>query len=635
MGIYGVDTIDPESLQRPFGKLADTPEGWRKVFEASLQTIRRFLAARDPWAIVAKTSTQLLANMAAKKEQVRAGNLVGAVNHILTETVDVEILVALALMQTSTRKMIPASPANMQRLFPELGKIVSAFLEMQPDRYPVADEREHVIRKVRAHTIYGRNSFFKSDCEAIVPAVFRSFDDASLKVSGFRFSDMFAALVTVAKKVEDRLNVFRDHYRIAYQATSDDEVLPHIDFYCGIAPVAERAWSLGKKHCRTLESLKWAAYQLSELCNDWIYTLDKQELRVELGKESVEFFEKVAIRPGELADANPEHFFMNNPIWRRPFVALDEDRLLLPLPGLLYGFPFLIFESFVSGKQVLEKAYSEARSALLEETIRFHVASAMPSAKTYRNVAWRDDASGVLYENDVIASIGNTIFLFEAKSGRLDDVARRGGEQSLLRNFKELFVAPGEQARRLENYINTSGKDARLWLKETGEAVSLDLDKPKVVHKFSICIEHFASLTSAKHNLKALGAVRDDDAWAPVLSIGELMLIWRYLDTEISFFHYLTRRATLEDLLDFEGDEQDILSMYLINGLCIKSEEVKGKKVRFLEIDEIVRTEKCHARTEASSKSMESHCQAIGRQLSKKFMPMLHCVIGSILFRSS
>jgi hypothetical protein len=75
------------------------------------------------------------------------------------------------------------------------------------------------------------------------------------------------------------------------------------------------------------------------------------------------------------------------------------------------------------------------------------------------------------------------------------------------------------------------------------------------------------------------------------LSLGELMLIWRYLDTEVSFFHYLTRRATFEELVDFEGDEQDILSMYLINGLCIDPEKVQGQ-LRFLSIDGIVRTDK-------------------------------------------
>ena len=359
-----------------------------------------------------------------------------------------------------------------------------------------------------------------------------------------------------------------------------------------ISPIARRAWAKCKKHCKTLDDFRRAAFQLYELCHSWAYTLDKRELRSELGNDEVAFFERISLRPGELATANPEHFFMSNPVWRRPFVALDECTLFLPLPNLFYGFPFRIFEQFFEGRPALEQAYSTARARFLEDMVKAHVATGMPSAKTYHRVMWRDDASGVLYENDVVAVIGNTVFLFEAKSGKLDDVARRGGELSLLRNFRELFVDPGEQASRLENYINTRGKDARLWIKDSEKTVHLDLDKPKVVHKFSICIEHFAALTSAKHNLKVLGAIKDENAWAPVLSLGELMLIWRYLDTEISFFHYLTRRATLEELIDFEGDEQDILSMYLINGLYIDPDKVQGRQLRFLEIDGIVRTGK-------------------------------------------
>lgn len=240
----------------------------------------------------------------------------------------------------------------------------------------------------------------------------------------------------------------------------------------------------------------------------------------------------------------------------------------------------------------LGRAYSQARSSSLEATIQEHVSSAMPSARTYRRVVWDDPGSGKEYENDVVALIGNTIFLFEAKSGRLDEVARRGGESSLVRNFRELFVDPGIQAARLERYLNAKGKNAQLRLKDTGELISLDLEHPKIVHKFSVCIEHFASLTSAKHNLKLFGAIKDDTAWAPVLSIGELLLLWHYLDTEISFYHYLTRRATLEDLIDFEGDEQDILSTYLVNGLCFNPKAIQGRKIIFLEMDHTVKEDR-------------------------------------------
>ena len=386
--------------------------------------------------------------------------------------------------------------------------------------------------------------------------------------------------------------MFFDHWYEARGAESKEEVISHIDFYCGISEAVKRAWSLGRKYCSSLDHFKWAAFQLSELCNSWIFTLQKSDVRLHVGEAALGFIEKISYKPGDLAHYNVEHVFMNNPIWHHPFISLDNDTLLLAAPSLIYSFPLEIFEQFMKPGSTLERAYSRARAKYLEAAIHTHISSGMPSAATYRNVMWRDDISETIYENDVVAILGNTIFLFEAKSGRLEEVARRGGDRSLLRNFRELFVEPGVQASRLERHLNTRGKDAVLWLKDTRERVFLDLEYPKVVHKFSICIEHFASLTSAKHNLKLLGAIDDDSAWAPVLSIGEMLMVWRYLDTEISFFHYLTRRATLEELVDFEGDELDILSTYLVNGLCFDPKKIEGRKIIFLEMDHSVKSDR-------------------------------------------
>lgn len=591
MTIYVVDEADLSKLEHPFAALADKPEEWRVIFGKSLQTIRVFLAAHDGVEVLAKCVHQAMVGAASRKENPR-----WVLNKYepfeLIEPAELEVVQALSLMQVSSRKSIPASPGSMHRFLPEIPKCTYAFSRMQPLRHADNPEREHLIGKIRMQTMLHRNLFVKEDRETVVRSIFRLIDDLTIRELGFAFSEMFSALIALAARIEQRLNEHLDRGRDGLLAESEADALISIEFFCTISPVARRAWAKCKKHCTTLDDFRWGAFQLSELCHAWPYMLDKAELRSMFGEAAVAFFERISLRPGELALANPEHFFMNNPVWRRPFVALDEHTLFLPLPNLFYGFPFQIFEQFLAGLPALEQAYSDARAKFLEDMIETHVSSGMPSARTYQKVMWRDDTTRTLYENDVVALVGNTIFLFEAKSGKLDDVARRGGELSLMRNFKELFVEPGEQARRLENYLNTKGKDARLWIKDTDETVHLDLDKQKVVHKFSICIEHFAALTSAKHNLKVLGTIRDENAWAPVLSIGELMLIWRYLDTEVSFFHYLTRRATLEESVDFEGDEQDILSMYLINGLCIDAEKVRGRQLRFLNIDGVVRTGK-------------------------------------------
>jgi hypothetical protein len=276
----------------------------------------------------------------------------------------------------------------------------------------------------------------------------------------------------------------------------------------------------------------------------------------------------------------------------------------------------------MEGYPNLEAAYESARASYLEEAITALVSTAMPSAAIYRGVVWDDPGTGQTWENDVVAVVGNFIFIFEAKSGQIKDAARRGGTLSLRKNFKELFVEPGEQSGRLENYLNTRQQAAQLRVKATAQPIDLRLDRPKIVFTFSVCIEHFASLTSARHYLKELGLVSDLTPWAPVLSLGELQMIVRFLDSEVSFIHYLTRRATLEQVLDFEGDEQDILSAYLINGLWVDSESLDGRRVLFFGSDAPVRFPKV-ARSdrtvvELQGISLPPLWQAIVRELYRR-----------------
>jgi hypothetical protein len=205
---------------------------------------------------------------------------------------------------------------------------------------------------------------------------------------------------------------------------------------------------------------------------------------------------------------------------------------------------------------------------------------------------WTDPDDGRVWENDVVALVGNFIFIFEAKSGGIKDAARRGGILSLEKNFKDLFIEPGAQAGRLQRYLNTAGERASLRLKSTGTPIDLRMDKPKIVFNFSVCIEHFAALTSAKSYLKDMGLVTDDLMWSPVLSLGELLMIVTYLDSEVSLVHYLTRRSTLEQVIDFHADEQDLLSTYLHNGLAIDGEALQGRKVVLFMSDGAVRTQK-------------------------------------------
>jgi hypothetical protein len=212
MTIYGVDEVDLEKLRHPFTGLADTSDEWHSIFSRSLQTIRTFLAVHDNFEVLAKCVNQVMAGAAAKKENPRWAE--GDYEpFMLIESAELEVVQALALMQLSPRRSIPASPGSMYRFLSEIPKCTYAFLRMQPLRYPEDPEREHLIGKIRTQTMLQRNLFVKDDCEAVVGSMFRLIDDLTVKELGFAFSEMFSALVTLAAKVEQRLNEYLDRGR--------------------------------------------------------------------------------------------------------------------------------------------------------------------------------------------------------------------------------------------------------------------------------------------------------------------------------------------------------------------------------------------------------------------------------------
>ena len=106
-----------------------------------------------------------------------------------------------------------------------------------------------------------------------------------------------------------------------------------------------------------------------------------------------------------------------------------------------------------------------------------------------------------------------------------------------------------------------------------------------------MCLEHLASLSAARGLFEESGYLNANDAWSPVLSLGELKMLSNFLDSEVSFVHYLTRRSLIEAQLNYEGDEQDLLSMYLTNGFCILGQQAEGERVTIYNSDSLVRTQ--------------------------------------------
>ncbi len=554
-------------------------EDWQREFFISRQRLISFIDARDPYLILARSAIRLLTERYQPQPKFRR-----------LEQAEVEMIQTLLLSSEANVRNVPTSPSHFVRFWPLMGRHLHAFMKRQEVTKTTVSTS--VSQRARWQTLYYRNSFTRANCEQVMDGILAKIDKPSCEALGYDLRALFRALSRLHDLVEDRLTHFRRHLADLLRSNKRAKIINAIDFFRSVYPLASRTWRNRTDHFTDIKQLRDAGFQLSELSYPWVFTHPARILEQEFDRPIVEALYGLSYRKGELSSAIAEHVYLNNPIWQKPYIQLENGDLFTPLPQIVFSFPFAIAERLMAPHAGLKTAYEHARSECLESEIAQLVAKAMPSAAVYRHVEWDDPDTGKTWENDVIAQLGNFLFVFEAKSGRIYDAARRGGGLSLQKNFKELFIEPGLQGWRLQNYIDQFRQSASFRLKRDRSRVDLQLDRPKLVYRFSVCFEHLAGLTSAKHHLKDLGLIENEIAWAPVLSLGELQMIARYIDAEPAFQHYLTRRATLEEVLDFDGDEQDLLSMYLTNGLWFDASVLDGRRLSFWEADSFARLPK-------------------------------------------
>lgn len=548
---------------------------WDAEFYAQKRRLEAFLSCRDTDIALGKTAHQCIV------ETILFNN-----RYPNIELAALEAFQALLLTIPPCSSNVPTSPRNFSKHWKVLNRLFRAFSKKQDNLADLEDPVKNLVWRTKLQTIYYRFPFDQDVCAKIVADILGRIDRK--KIVTTNFAAQFETLIGISQLVAERCHEFMSHIAQMLNAESQDEVVSHIEYFCSLSSTANHLWERCKLKQRPLEDIKNLGYQLSELSTPWLFILETYELIGKFGTECVPLLEALSLRPGELSTKNAEHFFMDNPVWEKPFIARPDGNFFLAIQYFPFSYPFKIVERLLGGNADLLDAYSDARSNYLEDAIAVTLKQAMPRAEIYRSVLWDDPDTGARYENDVVAVIGNFIFTFEAKSGKISPAARRGAEKSLLKNVKSLFIEPWEQSQRLQKYLNEHGKNAKLWEKVGERPIKIDLDKPKITFSYSVCLEHLAALSSSKRFFVEAGLVNNDDVWAPVLSIGELLMLSKFLDSEVSFVHYLTRRFHIDEQFDFDGDEQDLLSMYLTNGFCLIGAP-PDKRIMFRDSDDMVR----------------------------------------------
>ncbi|MFW7270068.1 hypothetical protein ACMAUO_19300 [Gluconacetobacter sp. Hr-1-5] len=317
----------------------------------------------------------------------------------------------------------------------------------------------------------------------------------------------------------------------------------------------------------TLRQLRMMLHEYASTGLMLEFLVDPGDLAARIGistqvVESV--FAAIGLVPGVLRAKEPEHLFLDNPVWKRPAIK-DGAEFLLFIPQTIVGFlPDLLRE--LAAEMGLEKRLERRRGRYLENETARLISVALPTARMLPGVKW--SWKGVPYETDVIAVVDKVVVIAEAKSAVLTDAALRGAVNSARRHVKNLLVEPAIQSARLQDILRAASEgDAEAVAVATSLGLGIDAADIKQTIRLSVTLDDFATLASAQAELKYAGWFPDELVQPATMTLADLGTCTDILDRPLFFLHYLIGRERIQRVASVFGDELDYLGTYLNSGL--------------------------------------------------------------------
>jgi hypothetical protein len=277
---------------------------------------------------------------------------------------------------------------------------------------------------------------------------------------------------------------------------------------------------------------------------------------------------------GDLAQLNPEHFFLDNPVWTKPVIRLNDDQHYCCLPQMFFTFAFRILDGLLSKTGSHRDACARRRKQYLEDTVKQILVGGLPDCTAAQNVHWRLGPRE--YETDLLVRVDSFLFVIEAKSGAVTPPALRGAPERLGRQVRELLVEPAQQSQRFaEEFEHAIQVQSDSSSDSPGFLAQLPLDVTGVRHvvRLSVTLEDLGALQSNVAKLVPTGWVPADLRLAPTMTLCDLRVVFEILSSPAERIHYLVRRSELQEQWEYDADEIDLLGLNLETGFNLGNVE--------------------------------------------------------------
>lgn len=429
------------------------------------------------------------------------------------------------------------------------------------------------LLSVKADTILIRGEEHLSTTIRLVQELYSSFDDYISDRFGFttrdsvllfeginsvlqgHFDSRMKSRDSIEEKLRDAVNALRRKPK--HLCTSKDENFLEIIRKQGENEFV-KAQTVAALLSNTTEVLSVTAEELSlhlngAVCNDSILC----------------FLDFLSIRFGEEVD--PPSIETLNPLRVTPIIK-RENQYIIPLLQI-------VSEAFISrlhfeliGDKSFQNTYDKVRSAWMENKVLEGISSLLPSAKVLANCKYGPKKARL--EIDAIGWYDGKLLLIEAKWKKLQLSSRHGNTNSLIEDLSKSILHASEQANRAEAYV-LNNKSVVFTSKQGEELVIRRDDITSIEH---ICVlSNDPQLCHLASKFKKLCEIFHFDSsripWA--ISITDLMVLGKYLESPSYLFDYLRRRSQVLETDAFAlYDEWDLIGCYLKNHLDVRNYEL-------------------------------------------------------------
>jgi len=463
--------------------------------------------------------------------------------------------------------------------------LMAPFAKVRPTMLPEERRRLVTLSEIQAETQALRNWAYPAQITAIVTGLFATIDDDFARMTGARIAALVAMCDRLTTVIKDRLKEHMAHVDAVHAATTiPDAIAAYFQGFPQFAEDADDLEAVFAGQGATLDAARHMLIMHSDTLlpdvflltlNDMIAAypgvIEPGQLRAILGHWSRRF--------GDLRDANPEHFFMGNPVWTQPFILLEDDIFFLPIPGLLLSFCLELMEGLLDPHPALHARYESRRSSYLEAEVERLFRDAFPGAALYRGSQWKDGRTGQVFENDLFVVLDSFALIVEAKAGKVREAARRGAPDTVQRVIEDLLIAPAIQSARLAERLRDNPGVQRF---DTRRGVIHEVDTSDVTRivRLSVALDTPGTLLAYWPDLRDAGFIPPDTPLVPTLTLADLETIFALLESPLERLHYLVRRGEFEVEAGYKGDELDLLAFYLETGFAVTEAAASG--ARFL-----------------------------------------------------